>query len=343
MKTIALYPWSNRYLNNKIFESNYLYNLFAEENVYDESNPFRLLKRDLETYGYNLVTIDKIDNLDDAEYILFFDMPPNDNQFFQQCLAMNLFEKMILFLWEPKVVKPENYAVNSHMYFKRIFTWNDELVDRKKYYKFNFPEPSRIHNPYKKNFQQKKFCTLIAGNKRSLIENELYSERIQAIKYFEKNAPSEFEYYGRGWYGPKNILKYAQFIPFIKKKCYKGEAANKLKTLSEYKFCICYENQKNVKGYITEKIFDCFFAGTIPVYLGADNVSDYIPEGCYIDRRNFANNKELHYYLTTINEEEYNRYLSNIQSYLLSEPFFQFTDRAFAENIIRILVKQGDQ
>lgn len=40
------------------------------------------------------------------------------------------------------------------------------------------------------------------------------------------------------------------------------------------------------KGYITEKIFDCFFPGVIPIYWGAENVTDYIPQDTFIDRRN---------------------------------------------------------
>ena len=44
---------------------------------------------------------------------------------------------------------------------------------------------------------------------------------------------------------------------------------------------------RDVLGYITEKIFDSFAAWCVPVYWGASNVTDYIPEGCFIDRRKF--------------------------------------------------------
>jgi len=45
---------------------------------------------------------------------------------------------------------------------------------------------------------------------------------------------------------------------------------NKIETISNYKFCICAENVE-YDGYVTEKIIDCFIAGTIPIYFGTSN------------------------------------------------------------------------
>ena len=33
-----------------------------------------------------------------------------------------------------------------------------------------------------------------------------------------------------------------------------------------------------MKGYISEKIFDCFYSGTIPIYLGAKDVKTIFPK-----------------------------------------------------------------
>ncbi|MBR6062295.1 MAG: hypothetical protein IKP67_09495 [Spirochaetales bacterium] len=45
---------------------------------------------------------------------------------------------------------------------------------------------------------------------------------------------------------------------------------NKLAYLQQFKFNICPENS-NDTGYVTEKIFDAFAAGCIPIYYGSDN------------------------------------------------------------------------
>ena len=46
--------------------------------------------------------------------------------------------------------------------------------------------------------------------------------------------------------------------------------------------------------YITEKIFDCLYVGTIPLYLGAKDIADLIPEDTYIDCRRFFPWEEMH-------------------------------------------------
>ena len=40
--------------------------------------------------------------------------------------------------------------------------------------------------------------------------------------------------------------------------------------------------------------FDAFVAGNIPIYWGADDIEDYIPKNCFIDRRNFSNHEKLY-------------------------------------------------
>ena len=88
------------------------------------------------------------------------------------------------------------------------------------------------------------------------------------IRFFE-DKPVEFDLYGRNWEKRKF-------------KNWRGRVEDKLEILKHYKFCICYENMRDVKGYITEKIFDSFAAGCVPV-IGGDNVTKFIPEGCFID------------------------------------------------------------
>jgi hypothetical protein len=48
-----------------------------------------------------------------------------------------------------------------------------------------------------------------------------------------------------------------------------------------------------MKGYITEKIFDCLYAGTIPLYLGAPDINQYIPENVFIDCSKFESWEEM--------------------------------------------------
>jgi hypothetical protein len=59
-----------------------------------------------------------------------------------------------------------------------------------------------------------------------------------------------------------------------------------------------------MNGYITEKIFDCLYAGTIPLYLGAKDVSELLPENIFIDCRKFSSLTEMHHAIIEMSEVE---------------------------------------
>jgi len=214
-------------------------------------------------------------------------------------------EKAILFMWEPPTVLKKMYSRKTLRHFKRIYTWDDDLVDNKRFFKFYYPVLTPMIDKLP-SFQEKKLLTFISSNKKSKHPKQLYTERESAIKFFENKYEGDFEFYGQAW----------------KKKGYKnyrGEPQDKLGTIKNYRFNICYENMGDVKGYITEKIFDSFAAGCVPIYLGATNVTDYIPKNCFIDRREFKSYEELYQFLKNMDEATYNIYIENIRQFLKSD------------------------
>ena len=88
-----------------------------------------------------------------------------------------------------------------------------------------------------------------------------------------------------------------------------GPASKKI-AVSQYKFTIAFENSIG-DDYVTEKFYEPLIMGSLPVYLGAPNVSEYAPgEHCYIDVRDYGSPKELAEYLhyLLLNPEAYNAY-----------------------------------
>ena len=63
---------------------------------------------------------------------------------------------MYLITWEPFIIKPDNWNLENHKYFRKIFTWNDKLVDNEKYFKINYsfivPNDIDIDIDKKKNY-----------------------------------------------------------------------------------------------------------------------------------------------------------------------------------------------
>lgn len=175
---------------------------------------------------------------------------------------------------------------------------------------------------------------------RSLaIKNELQSKRLEAIAYF--TSINSLTLYGHGW----NEL---QRLPSNWRKRLNSDLKNlnpqpcedKFKTISGYKFAICFENV-SYPGYITEKIIDCFVAGAIPIYLGAPDVQDFIPKESFVDMREFDSWERLNNYLDRITEDDALKILSAGRDFLNSSQGKLYSNEGFAQFVIDILLKQG--
>lgn len=78
--------------------------------------------------------------------------------------------------------------------------------------------------------------------------------------------------------------------PIQGKSCYYSPEL--LGVFRQYKFIICIENSYQ-NGYITEKIFNCFFSQTVPLYLGAFDVSRFICPESFVDLRKDGWQKQI--------------------------------------------------
>lgn len=65
--------------------------------------------------------------------------------------------------------------------------------------------------------------------------------------------------------------------------CYQSRPL--LELYSQYKFIICFENSKT-DGYTTEKIFNVFLSGSVPIYDGPNNVGEYFNRDAFISYDN---------------------------------------------------------
>lgn len=323
---------TSHYANNGLFD---LDNKFLNRD--DCLKPFFLLKKEMESFGYDLATQD-IHSPTDSEIVIYNEMPKDTSKIDK--------DKSYLLIFESELIRPDNWDKNNHKLFKKIFTWNDDYVDDRLYFKFNFSNTFKFTEP--DVLKRDKLACLISGNKTSSHPKELYSERLKTIKWFEDNKRNDFDYYGIGWdkynLGSQllgkvfNKLGLYYILPKRQTPCYRGLVDKKHDVLQNYKFNICYENAKNITGYITEKIFDAFFAGCVPVYWGPDNIADYVDQDCFINRTQFSSNEELFDYISTINDDELLKIQENILRYLRSNKAKQFSDKYFAKRIVEVIL-----
>jgi hypothetical protein len=185
---------------------------------------------------------------------------------------------------------------------------------------------------------------MIAGNKRSRHPLELYSERLAAIRWFERYHPDEFDLYGVGWdeylFPDVRFVKGLNHIHALRRTLappfpsWKGTVRRKRDVMGQYRFALCYENVRDVAGYITEKLFDAFFAGCIPVYRGAPNVAQYLPVDSYVDVGDFYSFDALYQFMRQMDDATCEKYRAAAADFLSSDSAQQFSCRRFAETII---------
>lgn len=287
---------------------------------------FSDLKDALARLNCDLVTADPADDLSAGSYII---MSGYWTPEIIGLLSRYDRNKLIALIWEPTTINAFAYDRSLSKVFSKIFIMHDGYVDGENYLKLNYPHPILRMTDDVVPYSQKKLCTHVSsfnGNIAALPLSELYSERIKSIREFSSFS-KDFVFFGKGW-SKKDFPSYG------------GSIVKKLDVLKNYRFSICFENTRDMPGYISEKIFDSFQAGCVPIYLGAPNVTSYVPKNCFVDFRDFAGYVELFRFLENVSEEEYDRYLFNIKKFLCSKAAFHFSISYFVDTVISA-VKPG--
>lgn len=228
---------------------------------------------------------------------------------------------------------------------------------------FRYPYPFEAVDPDAWGRDDRGFLAIINGNKVPRIDTaELYSERLRAIAFFETRG--EIDLYGVGWGGPpfrvgetrvpRSLRRLGHLAearwdklrpdrdPLLAaaRRAWKGAVASKQDTLSQYTFAICFENMV-MEGGVTEKIFDCLVAGTVPIYLGAPDIDRWVDPRCFVDMRRFASYEELRVYLLSLGPAEVAAYRDAGRVYLGSEMFRPFTKDAFADVVLEFVAEDA--
>jgi hypothetical protein len=334
------YPFYNR---NRMFEDST--SALGDDLAY----PAVYMARRLRGLGHQVNTLDMA-GLENFDAAIFFDHPTFLNQYYRRLRQMP-GKKLYLFLFENPANRPDNYWRWNHRHFEKVFTWDPEWVDDKKYVKMWLPV--RIPDSFAIDRSEKtKLCVTIVSQKYSGHQAELYSERVRAIRWFEREHPSEFDLFGLNWdrlYFPGKLSRlnlflqrfYAEFPSAAHVRrfpSFRGPVKSKNAVMRGYKFAIAYENAA-FPGYVTEKIFDAFFAGCVPIYAGAPDVIDYIPPETFIDKRNFPDYAGLYRFLAGMSDNEYNDRLDAIESFVRGERIKLFGPENYTGIILKHIVE----
>lgn len=192
---------------------------------------------------------------------------------------------------EPSVVCPANFDPKVVSLFDRVIDVG--RPSRGGSFSLHWPQTWPKLPPQQTGNRDPNRVAIINACKYSFIRGQLYGLRAAVAA----TNPS-VDVYGFGWDSPltakismllKELLlalfsgKMPTFsnVSFMLRRPlnFLGSTDDKLLTLSRYRASVVIENESN---FLSEKLFDCFFSRTIPIYVGSEAESFGIPQELYV-------------------------------------------------------------
>lgn len=323
------------------------YPVFYQDRLFDLSDPllnrddqllpFHRLREDLGARCKSIHTADLRSAADTGvegvSAYISLGIPDN----FRQIASEGQAKLKAFVIMEPPVVAPHLYRMLPELTdaFERVYVHNVDGdgydmagVQRDKLRRLYWPVPyDKVLEPYWSQRDRARRIVVINGShKPRSFRAEQYSTRIEAMAALAPAGVADL--YGRGW--ERWWSREALWLPYWRNRrtlmsIYKGACASKFEVLQRYQFCLCFENMA-MNGYITEKLFDCLYAGTIPLYLGAPDIERYVPDDVYIDCRKFRSWDEMWAQVREIPESRVDAMRQAGRQFLESERARPFVD-----------------
>lgn len=224
-----------------------------------------------------------------------------------------------------------------------------------------FPSFEAEQKPQDLSWNQKKFLVMVAGNKyfeearpvfreilsrlkdvllrrqrtridSEIVKTQLHDKRLEVIEHF--GALGKIDLFGSNWENLGILPKRWQTrLGGILTRLKPQKCGDKKELISQYKFSVCLENLI-YPGYVTEKMIDALHAGVIPLYLGAPDITDFVPASCFIDLRKYKNLKDLSDELLSFSEDRAKEMIHSGQEFLMSRQGLRFSYDGFADQLL---------
>jgi hypothetical protein len=318
--------------------------------------------------GLELITADQVEaqGIDPRQVLLVaYDWTPDAKR-----LVANGVRPAVLVSFEPPVIAWWLYyhleSVSARFPHTFLFEGARERVAPTTWFHpLFFPQPCPPPRPTGRPWSSRRFLAMIQSNKaqprardlarwfdrprevslkRTLaglryrpIARDRYGFRLRAIEAFAEKG--DFDLYGEGW--DRRHPAVDPRLHALAEGIWRGPVEDKVTQLAGYRFAFIFENTR-FPGYVSEKLFDCFYARCIPVYSGAPDVAQYVPPSTFIDVRQFPSFPELERFLRAITEEDARRYIDATHSFLVSPAFEGWCGDRFARDLVDALVHAAE-
>lgn len=310
----GLIPWKNKHIFLIHFDS--LHTDMILDRIYSKDRPSVAFKQ----YALNM--------MDDMGDILIINgytnyIPSNSIVLIHLCHLDQLptylqtrkdLIKIIYTIESPNIRHQDQWNIKLLDEFNIIISYWDKLSEIRKVNMVPFPFIHRLDMKNKNdmglisNNTDTTNSTCIILENRSI--NQVYNingVELQALDYlrelYAKEIPNIF-CYGSTWKSlGSNMTCVATPSRYL-------DTDKTIDYMSKHTFTLIIENC-NAGGYISEKIYDSWMVGSIPLYYGNTNTLVNIPENMYINLRNIAPH-QIKDFINSLTGEDINRYRQNI-------------------------------
>jgi hypothetical protein len=307
--------------------------------------------------------------LKSCDLLWLLDLPASRKEFEQTRSRLRAGTPIILQVFESPAIAPFGLISANRKQVSAMVTYEfrDTSPANSKHFHYHLPVPN-VSPPKNPPFSERKGLLMCYSNRVSgfwairqpglaglpffgrmlagwecplsllteLSSGDLYGERRAIACEAERHMPGFLDVFGAGWNGEQ--ISWCSLYPNRPYSCWRGNTKVSKEELSaEYRFVMAYENFRGRRGYISEKIFDAFQAGSVPVYLGEERIAEVVPREAFVDARNFRTRRELLAYLQACPEPEWSQMRAAGQKFLRSASFQSFSDEAFAERMTDVL------
>lgn len=172
--------------------------------------------------------------------VIYSDKP--DYMLYGPCGYEHLKHECVRIFYTPENIRPDYNIADYSIDFDYV-----NFSDRHLRLPFAFwsfygkPNLEEMNNRISLLPQKTKFCGFVVSNSGLTDKRDAFFDALSAYKHVDS---------GGRW---KNNIG--------------GNVENKVCFLKSYKFNLCFENS-SYPGYLTEKLFDAFMAGCVPIYWG---------------------------------------------------------------------------
>jgi len=196
-------------------------------------------------------------------------------------------------------------------YFDQILTYWTPLLNDPFATFFPFPHRLDLQNPQDLRYlfrparKDKSVCIVMANRplEGAYVINGIELQCLDRLRADYVRALGDITCYGMGWEAFQNhpTVKVGGILG-----SYRDTKAN-VEILKDYTFTLIIENC-DADGYVSEKIYDAFAAGSIPLYCGNINKRIPIPDDMYIDLKKYGSPQEFKRYLDSLSEKDISYY-----------------------------------